>query len=190
MITEELKNKNYNVLKKKLSSIGVDVSKFDEMLGDKLINASFSISNENGCAYDGSLIHVVLRTLTLYAIKLNDMLPENLKVDQNSLVKVCLLSHISKCEMFVKNNNQWEVEKRGMVYTYAKSDIALKMGMKSLILSQNLGIAFTPEEIEAMVVMDRTADDKQSEFYSGKLSSVVKMANELTFLEIRNKKEN
>ena len=185
MIEEALKNKNYATFKKKLESCGVDISQFDEKIGDKLLNATFSLTNENGTAYDGSFIQIVLRTLTPYAIRINDLLPENIRVDQSSLVKVCLLSQLSKCEMFVKNTNQWEIDNRNMLYKYGKYYLALKMGMRSIVLCESLGIKFTPNEMEAMIIFDRNSDDKQTEFYSSTLATILKEANDLTNLQFR-----
>lgn len=184
MLTEENKEKNFLIFKKKLEEIGFPIS-LNEELENKIKNATFSISNENGLAYEGSLLNVILRILTPFAIKINDCLPDNIKVEKNSLIKVCLLSHISKCEMFEPNDNEWEKEKRGMYFKYAKSNVALKMGMKSLILSQELDIKFTPEEIEAMTIIDRRSDDEQANFYSNPISIVLKQANELTYLSTR-----
>lgn len=185
MITEEIKNKNFRLFLSKLSNIGVDSSKVEEVLGETLLNCPFSMANDNGCAYDGSLLHVVLRTLTPFAIKINELLPEEHRVNQQSIVKVCLLSHLSKCRMFEKNDNQWEIEKKGLVYKYAKSDVALKMGARSVLLCQELGITFTPEEFEAMLILDKDDTDLQSRFYSNQLAIIIKQANELTHLTNR-----
>lgn len=184
-MTEEIRLKNYQLFLKKLNEIGVDTTLMDEKMGSKITNATFSITNEHGLAYDGSLINTVLRVITPYAIKLNNLLPESMQVDQKSIIKVCLLSHISKCEMFIPNDNQWEIEKRGLLYKYAKSDLAFKMGMRSLILAQDLGIKFTPQEIEALTIMDREPNDEQARFFASPLSVIIKQANELTFLQSR-----
>lgn len=184
MINEETKEKNFSIFKKKLEEIGVSISTNNE-IENKIKNGTFSITNENGLAYEGSLLNVILRILTPFAIKINECLPDNVKVDKSSLIKVCLLSHISKCEMFEPNDNEWEREKRGMLFKYAKSNIALKMGMKSLILSQQMGVTFTPEEIEAITIMDRRSDDEQANFFANPISIVLKQANELTYLSTR-----
>ena len=184
MINEEIKEKNLSIFLKKLEEIGVNVE-FNETTLKLIKNATFTITNENGLAYEGSLLNVILRILTPFAIKINDTLPENIRVEKNSLIKVCLLSHISKCEMFEPNDNEWEKEKRGMLFKYAKSNIALKMGMKSLIFAQELGVKFTPEEIEAITIMDRRLDDEQTMFFSNPISVVLKQAHELTYLSTR-----
>ena len=184
MINEEIKEKNLLLVKKKLEEIGIQLN-MDSLIENKIKNATFTITNENGLAYEGSLLNVILRILTPFAIKINDALPENIRVDKNSLIKVCLLSNISKCEMFEPNDNEWEKEKRGMLFKYAKSNIALKMGMKSLILSQQMGVTFTPEEIEAITIIDRRSDDEQTMFFSNPISVVLKQAHELTYLSTR-----
>lgn len=184
MINEEIKEKNLLLFKKKLEEIGIQLN-MDSLIENKIKNATFTITNENGLAYEGSLLNVILRILTPFAIKINDALPESIRVEKNSLIKVCLLSHISKCEMFEPNDNAWEKEKRGMLFKYAKSNVALKMGMKSLIISQELGVKFTPEEIEAITIMDRRLDDEQTMFFSNPISVVLKQAHELTYLSTR-----
>ncbi len=185
MITEENKIKNYSIFIKKLNEIGVNTELIESNLQEKLINASFTYSNEFGVAYDGSLLQNVLRVFTPYALKINENLPEQFRVDRNSLLKVCLLSHIAKAITFEKNPNQWEVNNRGLVYKFATLPGSLKLGMRSLILSQDLGIKFNEIEAEAMIVMDRDENESQVKYYSSTLSTIIKQANELTFLQNR-----
>lgn len=187
-MTDEIRLKNYQLFKKKLNELEIDTSLMDERFGTQITNATFAITNEYNMAYDGSLLNTVLRILTPYALKINSLLPEHLQVDQKSIIKVCLLSHISKALTFIPNDNQWEIEKRGMLYKYAKNEVTLKMGMKSIFLAQEMGIKFTAQEMEAMIILDRDADDDQAKFFSSTLSTIIKQANELTYLQIRNPK--
>ena len=62
---------------------------------------------------------------------------------------------------------------------------SLKLGMRSLIICQNLGITFNEVEAEAMIVMDRDENESQVKYYSSTLSTIIKQANELTFLQNR-----
>lgn len=188
-MNEEIKEKNYTLFKQKLSNYGVDGDVVDSFFGDKLKNATFFMVKENGdAAYDGALLHVVLRTLTPYAIKINELLPENMQADKNSLVKVCLLHQISKAVMFEPNDDEWQKEKRGYFYKYSKTDASLKMGMRSVFIAQELGVKFTEIEMEAMTILDRQFDDKQSNFYSSPLSTILRQAAELTYLTLKNTK--
>lgn len=188
-MNEELKEKNYLLFKQKMEKYGVEANTIDGFFGDKLKNATFLMVKENGDAvYDGALLHVVLRTLTPYAIKLNGLLPENIQVNQDSLVKVCLLHQISKAVMFEPNDDEWQKEKRGCLYKYSKTDASLRMGMRSVFIAQELGIKFTEVEMEAMTILDRQFDDKQSNFYSSPLSTILRQAAELTYLTLKNTK--
>lgn len=189
MLTEETKQKNYLLFIKKLNEIGVNTSVIEENFKDAIMNASYTHSNDFGLAYDGSLLNNVLRVMTPYAIKINEALPENLRVNKNSLLKVCLLMHISKCITFEKNDNKWEVENRGIVYKYAKLPASLKLGMRSLIFCQDLGIKFDEFEAEAMIVLDRDANEGQVKYFSSTLATIIKQANELTFLQNRLEKQ-
>ena len=189
MITEEVKNKNYELYLKKLSQLGIDTTMFAEKVGDKLKEASFTNLNEFGNAYPGSLIEIVLKVLTPYAVKLNELLPEEQRVDKNTLVKICLLHHIAKAVKFLPNDNQWEVEKRAMVYKYDESQPSIRTGLHSLVLAQEVGIQFTPEEAEVMTVNDRDLTDDQARWHSSVMSTIVRQANELTYIQINKKKE-
>lgn len=185
MISEELKKQNYEVYLQKLNSIGIDTKLLVERLGDKLMNATYALDSKSNCAYDGSFIHTILRTTTVFAVKINELLDESIKVDKNSLIKVCLLYQISKAETLIPNDNAWEIENRGIRYKYAESSVALKCGMKSLILCQECGISFTPQEIEAMTILDREDNDIQAKCYANPISVILRQANELTIMKNR-----
>ena len=142
------KSKNYGLYIDKLSKMGFETTKLEDDYGERLIDATFSISNDNGLAYDGSLLQTVLYKLTPYAIKINDLYPEEIRVNKESLIKVCLLHQIAKAVRLIKNDNEWERDKRGLLYKYDSKQPAIKTGMHSLVIAQNCGIPFTPEEAE------------------------------------------
>ena len=183
----EKKEKNYQLYLKKLSQIGVEVEALDEKYGEVIKNGTFTNSNEFGNAYDGSLLEIVLKTLTPYAIKLNEMLPTSQQVERNTLIKVCLLHHISKSVRLVENDNKWEVENRGILYKYNPSLPSIRNGLHSLVMAQECGISFTAEEAEAMTINDRDLTDDQSRWHSSVMASIVRMANELTYIQINKK---
>ena len=183
MITEEVKEKNLNTYVEKLKGVGVDITPLIET-GIDLKNASFTHSNEYGNAYQGSLI-VNLFKLTAYAVNINEkVIPKEMRVDKNTLVKVCLLHHIAKAVRLIPNDNQWEVEKRGFVFKYDNNQPSIRTGLHSLILAQSAGVTFTPEEAEAMTINDREMTDDQARWHSSLMATIVRMANELTYAEI------
>lgn len=191
MINKETKERNISLFYKKLEQIGIDsecVQKLSHSYGEKLTNASFTNLNDYGNAYEGSLLEIVLKILTPYAVKLNELLPENKRVDKNTLIKVCLLHHIAKAVRLIPNDNQWEIEKRNMVFKYDESQPSIRTGLHSLLIAQECGISFTADEAEVMTVNDRDLTDDQARWHSSVMATIVRQANELTYLQINNKR--
>ncbi len=188
-MTIELKQHNFDLFIKKLNQLGIETNALVEGIGEKLKNGTFTLSNESGLCGDGTLIETTLKVLTPYAVKLNNLFPEEIRVDQNTLVKVCLLHQIAKAVRLIPNDNQWEIEKRGMIYKYAPNQPSIRTGLHSLILAQNFGINFTAEEAEAMTVNDRDLSDDQARWHSSLLASIVRQANEMTYLQDINSKK-
>ena len=179
---------NYEIFLKKMVQLGIDAEMFNEKYGDKLKNGSFTNTNEYSMSYDGSLLDIVLRTLTPYAVKINDLLPLEMRIPKDKLVKVCLLHRISKCVRLVKNDNQWEVEKRGILYKYNDSNPSIRTGLQSLMMAMECGVQFSIDEVEAMTSIDRDLTDTQSRFHSNTLSTIIRQANELTYTEFKERK--
>ena len=179
VLNNEIIEKNYLIFIKKLNQLGIETSILEEKLGDKIKHATFNTTNGG----DGTLLHVIIRILTPNAIKLSELNPfdnnpqDLIKFNKDSLIKVCLLSHLSKCEMFQKG-------KREGTYEYAPYPYALKMGLRSIALCQECNIPLTAEEIEAMTILDREIEE-QAKFFSSPLAQLIKIANELTFLQIK-----
>lgn len=193
MITEAKINSNYTLFEKRLQKdFSVDIEKLNKEL-PSLKEASFGISADGGCAYPGSLIDKSIK-LTSIALKVNEaLLPENMQLDKSSIVKVCMLQHISKARTLLKNDNEWEVNKRGFLYKYNNDGTIIKTGALSSYIAMRCGVALSDDELEAITIIDREHDDKQANLYASKLSVVVRVANEMLWLqskeEIKEKKK-
>lgn len=187
-MTEEKKTKNLELFIKKLNQLGIETDVLIEKYGEKLKNASFTNTNDYGNAYDGSLLEIVLKVLTPYAVKINELLNEGQSADKNTLVKVCLLHQIAKAVRLVPNDNQWEVEKRGMVYKYDPSLPSIRCGLHSVSMCFECGIPLSTEEIEVMTINDRDLSDDQARWHASVMATVVRQANELTYIQINEKK--
>ena len=175
--------KNRELFFKKLQSIGIDTEKLEKEYGTLIENATFTNTSEKNLAYNGSLLNVILYKLTPYAIRLNELLPEEKRAEKNSLIKVCLLHHIAKSVRFIINDNEWEVKNRKMLYKYNPENPSIKGGMHSYMICTQCGITFTEDETEAMIINDRDPSDDQARWFSSKLATIVRMANELTYIE-------
>jgi hypothetical protein len=177
---------NYELYLKKLDNLGIDTTKLSEDYGELLADATFGMNSENGLAHDGALIYTLLYKLTPYAIKINELFPKEIQVDKTSLVKVCLLHQIAKAVRLTKNDNEWEIKNRGLVYKYTPNQPSIRTGLHSLVIAQNCGIQFTPEEAEAMTVNDRDLSDDQARWHSSLMASIVRQASEMVYLEANN----
>lgn len=201
MLNEEKQNKNYLLWVNSLKKYNCYSEELIERYGDKIKKGSFSMNESCGSCYEGSLLNVVLYNLCNIASHINKyafgkneegkMRHEFLSVDLNSLMKVLLLQHISKALMFVPTSMQWQRDK-GILYEFNKNlTTSLKLGERSSFMCLSCGINLTEEEYEAMKVCDKEEEIKNS-CYVTPLAAMVKIANQLTAIEIYNKykKEN
>lgn len=184
-MNEEVLNANLLLYRKKLENVlDVDLTNFFNDFSDKLKVATFSSTVDSGAAYEGALIHTTLKVISKYAFKINEMLPENKRVDSKSLIKVCLLQHISKVDSFIKTTEDWKI-KKGVLYDFAPTNNSLRTGLKSVIIALKYGIQFSDDELEAMTILDR--EDTQAKYYASMLSVIVRQANELASTLLREK---
>lgn len=184
------KESNLNLYLMKLTQLGVDVSNVSDDFKKKLMDATFVPQDDFGNAHCGSLLEIVMRILTPYAIKLNEMLPSEVQVDKNELVKVCLLHHIAKAVRLVPNDNEWEIQKLRKVFKYDENQPSIKNGLHSAVLaSQEFNVPLTAEFMEAMTINDRDLSDNQARFHCSTMASIIRMANEMTYLHINQKEK-
>lgn len=184
MLSAEKLNENYVKFIAKLNELSVNTDQLVDYLGsDSIMNGVAAPNLDSGLAYDGSLIQHIFYRVTKYAVNINNML--QFKVNQESLVKVCLLHQIAKVLMFEENDNAWEKTNRGIVYKYTELEGALRCGERSAYICMKCGIDLSYEEYEAMKVLDRDSDDKYAKFFSSPIAVIVKQANELAYMEAK-----
>lgn len=204
MLTEARINEFYTSFISKLEEVGVDPTKMVEFLGEeKIKQAPGGLETKSGLAFPGALLLLILRNIDygkcVYNATCNTKhyLTEkdengNLKfemvsdfdVDYKSFLKVLLLHHIGKVMMFEDNTDEWQKNKRGILYKWVDNNTVLKAGERALYICQKCGIELTEEEFEAMKINDKTDEDKFSMLHISPLSMLVKMADDLTYMKI------
>ena len=191
-INEEKINRNYLLWMDYLKKYGCYSESLIDDYGEAIKLGSFAMNENSGGAYQGSLLDVVLSNLCVigshineYAFGTNDKGKTRhpfLNVDKNSLMKVLLLQHISKAEMFVSSNEQWKINK-GLYYEFNPNlETTLKLGERSVFMCMSHGINLTEEEYDAMKILDKD-DDKNYSFITP-LAELVKISNQLTTIEL------
>ena len=154
----------------------------EEELKANLQTAAGALSVDTGLAYPGALI-VHINLLTKIACRLAKMVCGTFtNLSSTDITKVCLLQHLSKIEMYEPNDNQWEIDKRGMVYKFAELDGCLKFGERSALNALNRGITLSPIEFEAICALDKDGEDaKNRKYVVDILTTIVRQANELAY---------
>src|ERR1035437_676685 len=86
-------------------------------LGEAFIKAPASSMLSFHNAFEGGLIEHSLKVAS-YAVKFNNSLPEDEKVDQTSLLKVCLLHQIGKANLYTPCTSEWYRKNQGKMYEF------------------------------------------------------------------------
>lgn len=194
-LTEEKKNLNFVLWTKKLKDYNCYSDSLVNELGDKIKNASFNSNEINGGCYDGSLIEVILNNLCTIGYHINEAaFGKNvngkfnhpfLSVNIEMLMRVLLLQHISKAEMFVPQTENWKKNK-GFLYDFnGELETQLKLGERSAFLCMKHGINLSEAEFEAMTIIDK--EEKSFNSHQTPLSLLVKVINQLASVELQRK---
>ena len=166
-----------------LEQCGIDIHFDKESLKNELMTASGGLTENTGIAFSGGLLSHIYKTILIqkkiYKLLSNKESFNNEKINENSILKVLCLMHLSKIDMFVKNDKQFEIN-NGKIYKFSNVDFTLKFGEWSILKANNLGISFTPYEFEAMKCFDNM--EKSTNYFECPLSTIVRQSNELAYL--------
>ena len=156
-----------------------------KILGEDFIKAPASNMKDYNNAFEGGLIEHLLK-VTSYAVLINKSLPEDEQVDQNSLLRVCLLHQIGKSNLFKPCTSDWHIKNLGKMYEFNEEQLPMRVSERSLYFLSTAGIVLTEEEYAAISNFDKT-DDKMAELHNSMLGDLLKMGS---VLAIKNEKKN
>lgn len=154
-------------------------------LGDNLFAAPASTMESMYNAYPGGLVDYILK-VTKYGINLNNILPKNLQVDKDSLIKVCFLHQIGKTFLFDLCTSEWHRKNQGKMYEYNEDLVSMRVSERSIYYCMDNNVKLTEEEYQSILNYDKGDDDKQSKWYGSTLSTLLRQANELAIMECKN----
>lgn len=144
-------------------------------LGEEFIKAPASSMADYHNAFEGGLIDHLLRVAN-YAVRINNSLPENERVDQTSLLKVCFLHGIGKAKLYKPCTSEWHRKNQGKMYEFNNDLVSMRVSERSLYYALSHGIKFTEEEFSAVIFFDKT-EDRMSEYHNSMLGELLKMGN-------------
>lgn len=185
MITEEKILKNTEKYFKTAETHGFMNDDLLDFLGQDFIKAPASTATNLHNAFEGGLIAHLLLT-TKYAVEINKILPESMRVDMKSLLKVTLLHQIGKAKLYKPLNSDWH-NKRGINYEFNDELTSLRVGERSAVYALSNGIELSEDEFQAIINHDKDDSDKQAKWHSSTLGVILKQANELAILEEKSK---
>lgn len=154
-------------------------------LGEAFIKAPASSITDYNNAFEGGLIDHLLKVAS-YAVRVNTSLPEEERVEQGSLLKVCLLHQIGKANLYTPCTSEWHRKNQGKMYEFNKDIASMRVGERSLYYATKFGIQFTEDEFSAILNFEKT-DDKMSEYHNSMVGDLLKMGS---ILAIKNEQKN
>lgn len=150
-----------------------------DKLKEDLLSSPCAINDEFGTAYKGALLMHINMTAAL-AQRIAKMISGTFQIDDDSLLKVCYIMHLSKRHLYVENDNEWEIKNRGLNFKFKKGiEGYLKGGERSALEALNLGVNLTPTEFEAIKSLDDI--DTTANAYKSIMTTIIRQANELAF---------
>jgi hypothetical protein len=167
------------------TKLGFMTEELMKFLGEDFIKAPASSMLEYNNAFEGGLIDHLL-TVTKYAVMFNDALPEEERVDRNSLIKVCLLHQIGKAKLYTPCTSEWHRTNQGKMYEFNNDLTSMRVGERSAYYALSNGVKLTEEEYVAIVFFDKT-DDKMSEYRNSTIGDLLKTASLFAIKNEKNK---
>lgn len=174
-------NQDWSIFWNSLTKAGLDAYYDEEKLQAKMKDAAGALNEDTGLAYPGGLLHHIV-LFTAIAQRLAKMVSNTFDIEEESLLKVCCLMHLSKMDMYIPNDNDWEIKNRGLNYKFSGLNGRLKFGERSILQAMNQGVKLEPEEFEAIRCLDKKDEStKTTELFDSILSTIVRQANELAY---------
>ena len=168
-------NQKYNIFTQELL----------EFMGDSIYTAPVSSStNMIGC-YPGGLLHHIIKGCT-YSVKLNEILPDDLKQPVETIVKVSFLCQIGKIFTLKLPDRPSGGNK---VYDFNDDIVRLHIGERSVYYALKYGVQLTEEEYQAIINIDKDNDDKMARYFSTSFTQIIKNGFELATMEEKNGKK-
>jgi len=155
-----------------------------QFLGTDFISAPATTMESMHNAFEGGLIDHLLRT-TAYAVKLNKLLPEDMQLANETIIKVGCLSQIGKAHSFTPCESDWHRKNQGKMYEY-NDQMSMRVGERSIMYATKHGIELTEGEYQAILNFDKE-NDAQAKWHSETLATILKQAIELAIMEEKNR---
>jgi hypothetical protein len=185
MITVEQLESNKKKFLETNSKYKIFTKELENFLGDDFYTAPATTTIDMYGCYPGGLLNTSLKACK-YAIKINELLPENMREEVPTILKCVFLSQIGKVFLFCPNQNEWQRKTLGKMYEFCNDLVSLRVGERSVHYATKNGVELNEEEFQTVLNTDKESDDKMVKYHSSNLSNVIKLGFELAILEEKN----
>jgi len=189
MLTPEKIAKNAKKYFTTCQEHGFMVESLMTFLGVSIVESPCSTHRNMHNSFPGGLISHMLLT-TKHFLNLNDILPEPMKVDKESIIKVSLLYQIGKAKLFVPCTSEWHKSNLGKNYDFNPELLPMRVGERSILYLMEHGVKLSECEYNAILSYDKMDDDKEAKYFNCHLGILLKMANDLAAMEEKKLSEN
>lgn len=186
MISQEKIEKNKTTMLSTIRKYGIMTEELITFLGDNYFTAPSSVNLDMYGCYPGGLVDFTLK-ICKHSINVNETFPEQDRLDKTKILKTAILSQIGKTFLFKINENEWEINKLGKLYTYNEL-FQMKIGERSIFYSVNHGVTFDEEEFSAIIDSDKDNEERWVKWGTRPLTHLLKIGFELSVMEEKNKK--
>lgn len=168
---------------------GIFTKELEEFLGEDFYYSPASPSLDMyGCYYGGLVDHLL--KVCKYSVQLNNLLPEQMRVDTASLIRTVFLAQIGKTYLFKQNESDWHRDTLGKLFEYRDDElIVMTVGERSVYYANKYGIKLTEEEYQAIINSDKEGPERSKRWVSKPLGHIIKLGFEMAVLEEKNVKK-
>lgn len=159
-------NKTYNVLTDELLNF----------LGENLYTAPATTNLDMFGCYPGGLLKHMITSCT-YSIHINNLLPENLRLDKTSIVRCAFITHIGKVFLYKENTNEWSKKTLKKMYEFNNDLVSMKANERAVYYATNYGVKLTEIEYQAII-----AQESENKMPLDNLAIIIKQGIEMSIL--------
>jgi len=153
-----------------------------ELLGTDFITAPCTSTTNLYNAFEGGLVDHILKT-TKHAVFVNGNLPEGKQVDNESIIRVCLIHQIGKTKMFIPQESEWHRKNRGEMYTWNEEVLSMSVAERSIYYALKAGIELTEDEVFAIYNYNSDFAQRPMDKKGEKLAALLRIANMISIIE-------
>ena len=185
MLSAEHLEKNKQKFLEVNSNYGIFTEELSQFLGDNFYTAPASTNLDMYGCFPGGLLNHLLKACK-YAVKVNESLPDTMRVPTGTIIRCIMLSQIGKVYLFQPNPSEWHRKNLGKMYEFVEDLVSMRVGERSVYYATSNGVKLTEEEYQSILNVDKNPDDLMAKYHSTVLSNIVRHGFEIAILEEKN----